>query len=402
MRRLVILATVASVTPLHAPAQQRQTWDGLCTSGAARACASFGVELDVTRFTVSVTNLQRSYGFEQLPAYAIQWVELRGLAMSEYDPLLSDDHASLTIDGRASLGSFFDAEFFVSGSGNETTLRLRGNGTDFWGCDLPDTGDPAAFTCGRGALVWHLPSLPGEWGLLEGTSVAFGGRFANGTAFECDSATSCVVARPGPIEDATLTLVAWNINAQRRGPIPILAALDADIYAISEIGLNGALRIFADSLASATGRCYDADQPIQQRPSIRSIGLIYACALGLHNTRLVPHSDGDSVTFRMAVATEFRLGSADILLVAVHLAAGRDAQARSLRTKQAEQIRFCGPGLGREREARIDSGRLQHDADSGFVEFCCDGPRATDAISHLGRAIWRGLPSQIGRTVYAR
>lgn len=151
----------------------------------------------------------------------------------------------------------------------------------------------------------------------------------------------CVAAPSANAHDANLRIGAWNAEADRvtggdrlipKRRIPriaeIIAALDPDVLAISEIAPDSRLTNIKNQLAIA-GRCYRSKMISQS--SKLNVAFLFKCGVQASNARLVPDSGYGPTDNRKARAVDFTG-------IAVHFKSGGGSTNQDLRKEQVESV----------------------------------------------------------------
>lgn len=139
-------------------------------------------------------------------------------------------------------------------------------------------------------------------------------------------------------------IATWNLGGFHQIPqtkianiIEGIKKLHADIIVLPEINPLSHGQAIADALSAPTDSCYKSAVPDQPKAR-QEIGFIYKCDVEVASPGLIIGSDISKQGYRNAAAIQVKIDQFDIVLIGLHLKAGRGSSNRSWRDQQLEII----------------------------------------------------------------
>lgn len=200
----------------------------------------------------------------------------------------------------------------------------------------------------------------------------------------------------------TARIATWNLGGFHQIPdnkltmiIKGLKELDADIVALSEVNPRSHARKIARALSRADDTCYKSSAPDQPRAR-QQIAFLYKCDVDTSGAGLIMGSDLEKRGYRNAAVIKAKVNNFDLVMVGLHLKAGRGTSNNELRSEQLKYIRAYVQGvlMGGEKDVLVlgDYNMIPDEDVNNFDTLNAhndmryiSSEELSDEFSHIGR-----------------
>jgi endonuclease/exonuclease/phosphatase family metal-dependent hydrolase len=148
--------------------------------------------------------------------------------------------------------------------------------------------------------------------------------------------------------DLTATVVAWNIEGNRGGPLGSgisadrakeiakgMTYLDAEVFLLTEVKQPDILDDIITELSNF-GASYT--KKTENQASNLHISIIHKVGTSVTDVKLVPGTDAGDTDNRKALSAKVKIGNFDFIMIGLHLKSSRSNSDRGIRNMQAKSI----------------------------------------------------------------